>query len=305
VQSLGHTTQGFFFAMASLRHTFEQPFGAGSLVLSLALHVALVVLVLMAGWQRPSATSTILEVSLVAPLPGDSSAAPGKPASGGLTQAQPAPAVKPVLKSQIAVKTAKNPLPPPGKKRRKRLAALPPSSPVKAEAVAPQPQPAASPVPTYAALPTRASGSDSEGKVTPGGSRDGGASNTAGSASGLGRGSGRGHGNQGSGSGGLVAAQSQYLGLIRARILAHRHYPPIARARHMEGVVHLRFTLSNSGTLNRGVQIVKPSGFSVLDQQASQCVLAAAPFPPFPPELRRNSLTVEVPIVYRLKDFSS
>jgi TonB family protein len=69
-------------------------------------------------------------------------------------------------------------------------------------------------------------------------------------------------------------------------------------------MVRLRFTLSNTGALSRGVQIVKPSGFDVLDEQASQCVLAAAPFPPFPPELRKSSLTVEVPIVYQLKDFS-
>jgi protein TonB len=72
----------------------------------------------------------------------------------------------------------------------------------------------------------------------------------------------------------------------------------------MEGVVRLRFTLAATGALSRSVQIVKPSGFSVLDEQASQCVLAAAPFPPFPPELRRDSLIVEVPIVYRLMDGS-
>jgi protein TonB len=102
----------------------------------------------------------------------------------------------------------------------------------------------------------------------------------------------------------LAVAQTQYLSLIRARILAHRQYPPLARARHMEGEVRLRFILTHSGALSRGVQIVKPSGFSVLDEQASQCVLAAAPFPPFPPDLRRDSLTVEVPIIYCLKDFS-
>jgi len=273
-------------------------------VLSLGLHVALAVLVLMAGWHKPPATSTILEVSLVAPLPGDRAAAPGKSASGVLTQAQPAPTVNPTLKPQIAINAAKKPLPPADKKPRQPLAAPLPPVPVKVEAVAPQPRLAAPSVPTYAALPTRNSGTDSEGKGTLRGSKDAGTSG----ASGSGRGSGRGQGgqdNQGSGSGGLAAVQKQYLGLIRARILAHRHYPPMARARHMEGVVYLRFTLSNTGALNRGVQIVKPSGFSVLDQQASQCVMAAAPFPPFPPELRRNSLTVEVPIVYRLKDFSS
>lgn len=120
-------------------------------------------------------------------------------------------------------------------------------------------------------------------------------------------GSGNGGGGQGppgGGSGSLAAVQNRYLGLIRTRILAHRHYPPIARARQMEGEVRLRFTLNHTGSLSREVQVVKPSGFSVLDEQAVQCVRAAAPFPPFPPELRKDSLTVEVPIVYRLKDWS-
>jgi protein TonB len=89
---------------------------------------------------------------------------------------------------------------------------------------------------------------------------------------------------------------------VRARILAQRHYPPLARQRHQEGVVRVRFRLSAAGTLCQEVRVVRPSGFSLLDAQARQCVAAAAPFPPFPPELSRDYLTVEVPIVYRLTD---
>jgi protein TonB len=99
-----------------------------------------------------------------------------------------------------------------------------------------------------------------------------------------------------------VEAQRQYLNVIRTRILAKRHYPPLARQRREEGVVRLRFTLSSGGALAQGVQMVTPSGFQTLDDQARHCVLAASPFPPFPPELQRDCLTVEVPIVYKLTE---
>ena len=109
---------------------------------------------------------------------------------------------------------------------------------------------------------------------------------------------------QGSTGGGVnpVKAQNDYLKLIRARILGKRAYPHLARRHQQEGVVRLRFTLSPAGALSQGVKVVKPSGFQLLDDQARQCVLAAVPFPPFPPNLKRNSLTVEVPIVYKLTD---
>jgi outer membrane biosynthesis protein TonB len=48
--------------------------------------------------------------------------------------------------------------------------------------------------------------------------------------------------------------------------------------------------------------MVQPSGSPLLDDQARHCVLAAAPFPPFPPDLKRDCLTVEVPIVYKLTE---
>jgi protein TonB len=90
--------------------------------------------------------------------------------------------------------------------------------------------------------------------------------------------------------------------LIRRRILAKRQYPLQALQRHQEGVVRLRFALSAAGTLDQGVEVVQTSGVQVLDNQARASVLAAAPFPPIPPDLKRDRLVVEVPVIYRLSD---
>jgi periplasmic protein TonB len=283
--------------MASLRLKFESPFGAGSLLLSLGLHLAVVLLVLMAGWQKPPAAPPVLEVSLVA-LPGEPG--PPGPDAGGSAPEAKAPAAQPAAAPQAAPKAA-----PPAAPRRQSRPQPPP--PVRVQAARPQPGPAAPSPPASAALPDRPYVAGAGGRGSFGDSGGAAASGATGSGSGEMAGAGRGRGGPGGpggGSGGLAAAQNRYLSLIRARILAHRHYPPMARARQMEGVVHLRFTLAANGSLSRGVQIVKPSGFTVLDEQASRCVLAAAPFPPFPAELQRDSLTVEVPIVYQLKDWA-
>jgi TonB family protein len=69
-------------------------------------------------------------------------------------------------------------------------------------------------------------------------------------------------------------------------------------------VVRLRFTLCSAGTLSQGVEVVKASGFGLLDEQARQCVLAAAPFPPFPLDLKRDRLTVDLPIIYKISEVS-
>jgi protein TonB len=76
----------------------------------------------------------------------------------------------------------------------------------------------------------------------------------------------------------------------------------MSRQRRQEGMVRLRFTLSPAGTLSQGVEVVKASGFSLLDKQARQCVLAAAPFPPFPRDLKRDRLTVDLPIIYKISE---
>ncbi len=278
--------------MASLPHKCAPPFGAGSLILSLGLHLVLVAFVLVAGWQKAPLAPAILEVSLVAPPVGGGAASPGEARNRGPAPEIKAKASHPATKPRVAIQTAK--------------ASTPPVKKVRRESELPAPLALAPPAPPPRQTPVDsgqnrdASGPQGSGSAAKSGGAVGSGLGT-GSATGTGE---RGHGTGNGGPGGLAAAQTQYLSLIRARILAHRQYPPLARARHMEGVVRLRFVLAHNGALSRGVQVVKPSGFSVLDEQASQCVLAAAPFPPFPPDLRQNSLTVEVPIIYRLKDFS-
>jgi protein TonB len=260
----------------------------GSLLLSLGLHLGLAGLGVMTGWGRILPPPPVLQVKLVAPS-GGGGGGPGSSEKAG--SARVAPAVQP-----------SRPKPQPPVPHKVRLAQ---PVPRKEEVLPPPPKT----VPSRLALATPARPPSPGPPVLPGsqirpGSSGAGAGSASVSAVGSGSGSGVGPGAPGAGHaggpGGGAGAPSQYFSLIRARILAHRHYPQMARQRQQEGVVRVRFSLSAAGALCQGVEVVRPSGFTLLDEQARECVQAAAPFPPIPSDLKRDRLTVEVPIVYKL-----
>lgn len=283
-----------------------------SLVISLGLHLALAGLVLLGvGFQKPAAPP-VLTVSLVAPdpgLPGPGVVAGPAGASKGQVAAPGAlpAAAAPKARSKPLKRQAK-PLPGPEEVSTEiplRPAALPPV--VKTSAPIPTPAPPnPPPAPPSTAGPATAdlSGGTSGGQIAGSRRADAGSGGSGGAAAGLCHGNGGGGGGTGTGGSGrsLMEAQRHYLSMVRTRILAKRRYPPLARQRHEEGTVRLRFTVSSAGCLTQGVQMVQPSGSQLLDDQARHCVLAASPFPPFPPDLKRDCLTVEVPIVYKLTE---
>ena len=74
---------------------------------------------------------------------------------------------------------------------------------------------------------------------------------------------------------GLVS--TEYLGLVEA-IERVKRYPRLARERGMEGVVRLRFMLNPSGGVD-AVELVKSSGYEILDSASISAVYRAAPMP--------------------------
>jgi TonB family protein len=73
------------------------------------------------------------------------------------------------------------------------------------------------------------------------------------------------------------AASTEYLGLVEA-IERVKKYPRLARERGMEGVVRLRFMLNPSGGVD-AVEVVKSSGYEILDSASVSAVYRAAPMP--------------------------
>ena len=83
--------------------------------------------------------------------------------------------------------------------------------------------------------------------------------------------------------------------LISMAIERVKTYPVIARKRGIEGTVHVSFKVREDGKPQE-IEILKSSGFNILDKATVRVVKRAAPYP-------FVDMRVEVPVAYRLKNY--
>lgn len=90
------------------------------------------------------------------------------------------------------------------------------------------------------------------------------------------------------------ADASKYTGKVYRRIDRAKKRGRIGRQR---GEALVTFVVSSSGGL-AGVKLARSSGNEAIDREAVKTVQRAQPFPPIPPEARRNNWAFTVPIVF-------
>ena len=90
-----------------------------------------------------------------------------------------------------------------------------------------------------------------------------------------------------------------YLGQIAAWIDANKTYPIAAKKAKEEGVVLIRFSIDRNGNL-LAHSVQRSSGHVHLDQAALTTLAHAAPFPPIPQFIEKDTLSIAVPIDYSL-----
>ncbi len=95
---------------------------------------------------------------------------------------------------------------------------------------------------------------------------------------------------------GALAAYGRNLA---GAVAAHQRYPRLAQVRQWQGTALLQLELAADGQL-ASVRVLSSSGHEILDRQAIDMVRAAVPLPPLPASLAGRSLTVDVPVVFRL-----
>jgi len=95
-----------------------------------------------------------------------------------------------------------------------------------------------------------------------------------------------------SGSGPASSRNANYSGLVSAHLMRHKRYPDDARSRGDQGRATVSFALDGGGRVTR-VALVRGTGSSSLDQEATAMVRRASPFPA-PPDGRAQSFTVPV-----------
>ncbi len=88
---------------------------------------------------------------------------------------------------------------------------------------------------------------------------------------------------------------SYYFEAWRRKVerVGNLNYPDAARARSLYGSLRLLVAIVPDGTL-RDVRVLESSRHRVLDDAALRIVRLAAPFAPFPPEMRRNTDVLEI-----------
>lgn len=83
-----------------------------------------------------------------------------------------------------------------------------------------------------------------------------------------------------------------YFWHLKQKISNVWSYPSDAVRMGMQGTVIVRMSLLKTGRLEK-VQLIRSSGFSLLDIEARDAVISAGPFPPFPEQIIAHKLIIE------------
>jgi protein TonB len=80
----------------------------------------------------------------------------------------------------------------------------------------------------------------------------------------------------------------------------NKRYPAQARAQHQQGIAQLTFSIDRHGRV-LSTRLAASSGSPLLDQEALELARRAQPFPPPPPEMPGEQITLNVPIRFNLR----
>ena len=91
-----------------------------------------------------------------------------------------------------------------------------------------------------------------------------------------------------------------YLDAWRRKVerIGNLNFPPQIRSQHLSGSLSLEVALNSDGSI-RQLTLVNPSGQPLLDESAQRIVKLAAPYQPFPANIRRDTGVLRFVYVWR------
>ncbi|MGA2191806.1 MAG: energy transducer TonB, partial [Nitrospirota bacterium] len=90
-----------------------------------------------------------------------------------------------------------------------------------------------------------------------------------------------------------------YMHSLKTRIEMIWKYPETARRDGLEGNLVMQFTIAKSGKIS-GIELLKSSGYPMLDEAAKQALLDASPYNPLPQSWKKDSFTITGTFIYTL-----
>ena len=91
-----------------------------------------------------------------------------------------------------------------------------------------------------------------------------------------------------------------YRGKIRKIIDSNKKYPLLSQRRKEEGAPKVTFTILKNGVVTN-LSIIS-SGHRSLDREARRMILISSPFPKIPDSVNESSISLTIPINFRLKN---
>jgi len=91
-----------------------------------------------------------------------------------------------------------------------------------------------------------------------------------------------------------------YQDMVATKLAHAKRYPERALRRHTTGEGAIRIKISAAGEV-ADFEIVRSTESPILDEELKEMVERAAPFPPFPSDLRKESLAIVIPVSFQLK----
>jgi protein TonB len=92
-----------------------------------------------------------------------------------------------------------------------------------------------------------------------------------------------------------------YFSQIKRKIEQVWTYPPDAVANGVQGQLYLKFVLNRSGEV-KNVELLRSSGYKVLDKEAWDAVINAGPFGGFPPTIPDEELHITARFTYAIDE---
>jgi len=93
-----------------------------------------------------------------------------------------------------------------------------------------------------------------------------------------------------------------YLQRLKEKIERVWQYPPQAAERGIYGDLYIKFTIDKRGKLI-SVELIRTSGYRMLDDAAIKALKDAQPFWPLPEDWQKDSLTITGHFIYTLRGF--